>query len=83
MQFFGGTSEVTLSPSVPSSIGTGPLGSNAYMLYLFNRNGVCLLYKEWHRPLKTLDSNQDQKLMFGLLFSLKSFTAKMDPTRYD
>ncbi|KMZ74752.1 Trafficking protein particle complex subunit [Zostera marina] len=83
MQFFGGTSEVTLSPSVPSSIGTGPLGSNAYMLYLFNRNGVCLLYKEWHRPLKTLDSNQDQKLMFGLLFSLKSFTAKMDPTRVE
>ncbi|GFQ05336.1 protein phyllo chloroplastic [Phtheirospermum japonicum] len=36
--------------------------------------------KEWNRPLKTLSSQQDHKLMFGLLFSLKSLTAKMDPT---
>nr|GEU37234.1 trafficking protein particle complex subunit 1 [Tanacetum cinerariifolium] len=35
---------------------------------------------EWNRPLRTLDSNQDHKLMFGLLFSLKSLTAKMDPS---
>ncbi|KAH1223498.1 Trafficking protein particle complex subunit 1 [Glycine soja] len=50
------------------------------MMYVFNRNGVCLLYREWNRPLRTLDAQQDQKLMFGLLFSLKSLTAKMDPT---
>jgi len=39
-----------------------------------------LLYREWNRPLHTLNPHQDHKLMFGLLFSLKSLTAKMDPT---
>lgn len=76
MQFFGG-SEISPSPPVPTAS-----GNNAYMLYIFNRNGVCLLYREWNRPLKTLNSHQDHKLMFGLLFSLKSLTAKMDPTWY-
>ncbi|GMP34000.1 hypothetical protein CsSME_00007069 [Camellia sinensis var. sinensis] len=36
--------------------------------------------EEWNRPLHTLNAQQDHKLMFGLLFSLKSLTAKMDPT---
>uniref|UniRef100_A0A1D1ZFL8 Trafficking protein particle complex subunit n=1 Tax=Anthurium amnicola TaxID=1678845 RepID=A0A1D1ZFL8_9ARAE len=80
MQFFGVSAEANPSPSAPAGTGTGLLGNNTYMMYVFNRNGVCLLYREWHRPLKTLDAQQDQKLMFGLLFSLKSFTAKMDPT---
>ncbi|KAL8548813.1 hypothetical protein ACS0TY_007904 [Phlomoides rotata] len=75
MQFFGGA-EISPSPPVPTVS-----GNNAHMLYIFNRNGICLLYREWNRPLKTLSSQQDHKLMFGLLFSLKSLTAKMDPTR--
>lgn len=50
-------------------------------LYIYNRNGVCMHYHVWLRPLTTLSQQQDQKLMFGLLFSLKSFTAKMDPLR--
>ncbi|RZC69800.1 hypothetical protein C5167_032934 [Papaver somniferum] len=74
MQFFGG-SEVSPSPPIPSGA-----GNRAHMMYVFNRNGVCLLYREWNRPLRTLSSQQDHKLMFGLLFSLKSFTAKMDPS---
>ncbi|KAF3628928.1 putative protein SGT1 -like protein [Capsicum annuum] len=74
MQFFGG-SEISPSPPPPTVS-----GNNAHMLYVFNRNGVCLLYREWNRPLKTLNPQQDHKLMFGLLFSLKSLTAKMDPT---
>ncbi|KAK3418801.1 hypothetical protein EUGRSUZ_H03364 [Eucalyptus grandis] len=49
-------------------------------MYMFNRNGVGLFYREWNRPLRTLNPQQDHKLMFGLLFSLKSLTAKMDPT---
>ncbi|CAI9762442.1 unnamed protein product [Fraxinus pennsylvanica] len=69
---------ISPSPPVPTAS-----GNNAYMLYIFNRNGVCLLYREWNRPLKTLNSQQDHKLMFGLLFSLKSLTAKMDPTCVD
>ncbi|KAF8413246.1 hypothetical protein HHK36_001222 [Tetracentron sinense] len=74
MQFFGG-SEISPSPPVPPAS-----GSNAHMIYVFNRNGVCLFYREWNRPLRTLNVQQDHKLMFGLLFSLKSFTSKMDPT---
>lgn len=78
MQFFGGTE--TISPSAPvATMG----GNKAKMMYVFNRNGICLLYKEWDRPLKTLNPLQDHKLMFGLLFSLKSFTAKMDPISAD
>ncbi|KHN42690.1 Trafficking protein particle complex subunit 1 [Glycine soja] len=74
MQFFG-VSEISPSPPAPTAS-----GNNGHMMYVFNRNGVCLLYREWNRPLRTLDAQQDQKLMFGLLFSLKSLTAKMDPT---
>lgn len=70
MQFFGG-SDVASATNLPNRM---------RCMYIFNRNGVCLYYKEWHRPLTTLSPQQDQKLMFGLLFSLKSFTAKMDPT---
>ncbi|KAG2304911.1 hypothetical protein Bca52824_033562 [Brassica carinata] len=77
MQFFGG-SEISPSPPVPTAT-----GNNAHMMYVFNRNGVCLLYKEWNRPLHTLNPQQDHKLMFGLLFSLKSLTAKMDPINAD
>jgi hypothetical protein len=76
MQFFGG-SEISPSPPAPTAS-----GNNAHMIYVFNRNGVCLLYREWNRPLHTLNAQQDHKLMFGLLFSLKSLTAKMDPTKY-
>ncbi|XP_052173228.1 uncharacterized protein LOC127788692 isoform X1 [Diospyros lotus] len=76
MQFFGG-SEISPSPPAPTAS-----GNNCHMMYVFNRNGVCLLYREWNRLLHTLNSQQDHKLMFGLLFSLKSLTAKMDPTRY-
>ncbi|XP_074563968.1 uncharacterized protein LOC141820539 [Curcuma longa] len=85
MQFFSGSSVVDVSPSptAPPGTATGHAGNNANMLYIFNRNGICLLYREWHRPLRTLDASQDQKLMFGLLFSLRSFTAKMDPVSAD
>ncbi|CAL9753783.1 uncharacterized protein LOC135612915 [Musa acuminata AAA Group] len=85
MQFFSGSSAVDISPSpaAPPGTATALSGNNANVLYIFNRSGVCLLYREWHRPLRTLDANQDQKLMFGLLFSLRSFTAKMDPTSVD
>lgn len=48
-----------------------------YMVYIFNRNG-CLYYHEWNRP--NAPQTDDHKLMFGLVFSLKSFTAKLDPT---
>ncbi|KAF8018360.1 hypothetical protein BT93_H3293 [Corymbia citriodora subsp. variegata] len=48
-------------------------------MYMFNRNGVCLFYREWNRPLRTLNPQQDHKLMFGLLFSLKSSPLRWIP----
>ncbi|KAH7557708.1 hypothetical protein JRO89_XS11G0206500 [Xanthoceras sorbifolium] len=57
MQFFGG-SEISPSPPAPTVS-----GNNAHMVYVFNRNGVCLLYREWNRPLHTLNAQQDHKLI--------------------
>eukprot|EP01098_Paradermamoeba_levis_P015091 TRINITY_DN7486_c0_g1_i1.p1 TRINITY_DN7486_c0_g1~~TRINITY_DN7486_c0_g1_i1.p1 ORF type:complete len:155 (-),score=43.21 TRINITY_DN7486_c0_g1_i1:86-550(-) len=53
-----------------------------YTLYIFNRSGVCLYYEEWNiskegRTAKVLQ--EEQKLMFGLLYSLKGFIAKTSP----
>ena len=37
-----------------------------HAMYIFNRRGVCLFYKEWHRPRNTLAGNpdEDKKLMY-------------------
>ena len=43
--------------------------------------GVCLHYHEWHRPRQPRNESDDRKMMFGLLFSLKAFAHKLDPTK--
>lgn len=52
-------------------------------LYMFGRDGACLYYHEWLRPKPVRDgagsTSDDQKMMFGLFFSLKTFAAAMDP----
>jgi len=54
-----------------------------YNLYIFNREGTCLFYQEWSRPKDVKQGAgtalDDQKMMFGLFFSLKTFAAAMDP----
>ena len=54
-----------------------------YNLYIFNRQGTCLFYQEWSRPKSVKQgagtTSDDQKMMFGLFFSLKTFAAAMDP----
>jgi len=52
-----------------------------YNMYIFNRAGYCLYYQEWSRPQFMLadDPDEDKKLMFGMLFSLKDLTSKMSP----
>ncbi|EKX39292.1 trafficking protein particle complex subunit 1, partial [Guillardia theta CCMP2712] len=37
------------------------------------RNGVCLYYEDWHRVKRPKNLPEEQKLIFGLLFSLKGF----------
>ena len=57
-----------------------------YNYYVFDRSGTCLYYHEWSRPksvkLGAGTIRDDQKMMFGLFFSLKTFAAAMDPKRY-
>lgn len=48
---------------------------------IFNRQGVPLFYKEWARSSPSKDLKEEQKLMFGFLFSLKQLVGKMSPKR--
>ena len=38
-----------------------------FNLYIFNRRGDCLYYREWDRKLNTLsdDPSEERRLMFG------------------
>ena len=53
-----------------------------HSLYIFDRAGSCLYYAEWYRPRNTLIDvpDEDRKLMFGLIFSLKQLMNKFSPT---
>jgi trafficking protein particle complex subunit 1 len=53
-----------------------------FNLYIYDRKGKCLFYKEWSRPMNTLsdDPDEEKRLMFGMLYSLKDLTSKMAPT---
>lgn len=50
-----------------------------YSFYLFDRRGVCLCYREWSRAQSMHSQEDDQKTMFGMLFALRNFTAKLAP----
>jgi Sybindin-like family len=69
--------------STPTQEPPAPRNIIAYNIYIFNREGTCLYYHEWSRPKPVQhgagSEQDDQKMMFGLFFSLKTFTAAMDP----
>nr|XP_009861434.1 trafficking protein particle complex subunit 1 [Ciona intestinalis] len=51
-----------------------------FLLHIYNHNGISLYEKEWCRRKKSnLPKEQENKLMFGMLHSIKSFVAKMSP----
>jgi hypothetical protein len=55
-----------------------------FNLYIFSRSGDCLYYAEWFRPVNTLKDmpDEDRKLMYGLIISLKHLMNKANPVPY-
>ena len=51
-------------------------------MYVYQRNGKCLFYREWNRPNNPLAENlvEDQRLVFGLIFSLQKLCLQLSPT---
>uniref|UniRef100_A0A0N4ZPF2 Trafficking protein particle complex subunit n=1 Tax=Parastrongyloides trichosuri TaxID=131310 RepID=A0A0N4ZPF2_PARTI len=49
-----------------------------YNFYLFNTNGKCIYYKDFQRTRKNdMDLEEEFKLIFGMIFSLNSFSTKL------
>ena len=53
-----------------------------FNIYIFNKHGTSIYYEEWHRKKPAKNLAEEQKLMFGMLFSLKSFVTKTSPKPY-
>jgi hypothetical protein len=51
-----------------------------YNLYIFNRGGDCIYYKEWNRTKHSgLSQEQEFKQLFGMITEMKLFVSKMSP----
>ncbi|KAI6205492.1 hypothetical protein M3Y94_00798400 [Aphelenchoides besseyi] len=49
-----------------------------YNLYIFNKDGGCIVYKEWNREKRSEMSREEEfKLVYGMLLSLRSFSTKL------
>jgi len=54
-----------------------------FNFYLFNKSGTCIYYEEWSRKKGSKNLVEEQKLMYGMLWSLKSFCSKISPSPCD
>ncbi|RLN66040.1 hypothetical protein BBJ29_007933 [Phytophthora kernoviae] len=55
-----------------------------YSFYIYTRSGSCLYQEKWNasggKAVTYSDPEEETRLLFGLLFSLKEFAAKMAPS---
>jgi hypothetical protein len=53
-----------------------------FNFYIFNKRGAALYYREWNRQYNSFasdDQDEERKLMFGMIVSLKELLSKMQP----
>lgn len=54
-----------------------------YSLHIYTRTGACLYQEKWNasatRAVSYADPEEEKRLLFGLLFSLKEFVFKLAP----
>ena len=54
-----------------------------HSLYIFSKRGADLYYAEWSRPLNIMTDcpEEERKLVFGMLYSLKQLMNQMAPVK--
>ncbi|KAN0004670.1 hypothetical protein ACTFIU_001908 [Dictyostelium citrinum] len=54
-----------------------------YNIYIFNKDGICIYYEDWNKKKQSQNQAEDQKLLFGMLYSLKAFITSSSPKKID